>query len=502
MRAESVFAGVCALIIAIATGALVAFADPGTLVQYTLAVVLSLSLLAALISGRRAVRRVGNRESRSDAEEEVSESLAGRAARGLFYLAALTIAVQVARFKGFALSDYLFAAAFVLALADCLSGRRSFPRFPSWIIIGAVLFAIGAFASGLRNSGNANLSYANATQFVLVAVGWLMLGALVLRTRKQLERGMSLWVASVALCAAWAIGQKLGAAPVFTDDATGRLGGLSLHPNALGAMAAVVMLPTLVLMLDARSAVSRSWLAVAFILIVAGLGISGSISGAAAAIASLLVGLIAQRTTVAVAIALLAAVAIGGYAVHSGNAETTQIGRFSVATSQNAAYGQGSLSSRVDVYDQAWTTIKEHPVIGRGLDPDSAAIYTSTTGREHLVHNLFLGTWYESGLLGLMGVLLIIGAICLESWRNVIRAASAQAQLLSIGLLGGVVGMVAVSMAEPIRDQRFVLVPACFAIAMYALRVAPARAERAVPGAAGERQQIAASSGARAVKIG
>jgi hypothetical protein len=142
---------------------------------------------------------------------------------------------------------------------------------------------------------------------------------------------------------------------------------------------------------------------------------------------------------------------------------SSAIARFSTATNSRAQYGQDTLASRIRTYERAWRRIRTEPFLGTGLDAQSAEIYDEQNRMYYPVHNLFLGRWYDSGLLGLAGILVLVGTLWRLGWLQV---SSSVDRYLALALLAGFIAYIGDDMSEPSLYKRFSLVPALLIVAL------------------------------------
>jgi O-antigen ligase len=293
--------------------------------------------------------------------------------------------------------------------------------------------------------------------FYLVAA-WFWLAAICLRTRNQIWAALKFWVVSAAVCGVWALAQKYVHVPGGVD--ADRFAGLADHVNDLGSLTACALVPALALAYRAKK-----W-TVAVVGIAVGLVLSGSIGAGIAALAALAVGLVSRELTKPT----LVAIAVGAVALvlASPLIGTSAVTRFSTATSSFAPNNQDTLNTRLRTYKAAWHRIEQSPLLGSGLDLPSAQIYDPQSGNSFQVHNLFLGRLYDSGILGLAGILVLVTCLGVAGWRLVI---SSPDRYLSLALFAGFVAYVAADMSEPSLYKRYSLVPAFLIIAFRAVAI-------------------------------
>lgn len=391
------------------------------------------------------------------AEETVDHLVWGRR---LFYAGMLTISWLQLRIAGFTISDYLFFAA-LLAVVVAVSVRpSSLPRLPVPLVIGLALFVAGSLIATLFASQAPAQSAAAMVRFVYLLTAWLAVSVVVLRTPSQVRTAVACLVTSVAICGVWAVMQKVGLIPSVAG-AGGRVSGLADHVNALGAMCAIALVPTLVLL---RSRAGPLW-AIAALAIVAGLFLSGSIGASVAATGALLAGLVSPRLA---RIAVVGAVVSGlvlFYFSQSSLLDASPLERLDTVADPQAQYGQATLYSRIGLFTEAWQGIKSSPVVGVGLDEASSTIYSPISGDRHQVHNLILGPLYEGGLLSGLGVVIILCWMVTLGVQTVIRVSS-EDRLLAVGLLAALTAVLIVGIGEPLLYQRYALAPVALLMAL------------------------------------
>lgn len=384
-------------------------------------------------------------------------------ARYLFYAGLATMPLLSLRVGGVTVSDLLFLGALALALIDVAPDLEyRFPRMPAAFVVGIGIFASGAFVVTVAHSLDPAESVVILLRVLYLLVAWFLLGMLVLRTTRHVRTAIGWWALGVAVCVLYAIAQRVGYAPGV--DPTGRVPGLAEHVNDLGSLSAVAVFPALALAYATRQ---WFWYAGAA-LAITGVGLSGSLGAAAALLAATLVCAISRPLTKAALVLALIGAGVLFYTATTVGLEGTPLGRYeAVTTGQTSAEG-GTLKIRLDTAKVAWEGIKDDPFIGAGLDAESAQVYSFLSGRPHAIHNLFMARWYESGVLGLLGVLVIVWVLLATHWRIVVRSGDKD-QVLAIGLLAGSVVFVGLGLTEPLLYKRYALVPAGLGLAMLAI---------------------------------
>jgi O-antigen ligase len=290
---------------------------------------------------------------------------------------------------------------------------------------------------------------------------------------------ITLWVASAALGGVAAIlhllaGDVIPESPVVF----GRSTGFTTHPNELGALTAIALVPAF--MLAARDHISRRERVVSYgllLLVGTGLILSGSVSALLAAVAAVFTWLAlgnrsrnTMRVYAATAVGVIAITIAQG--VLGGQTPWERFVRVT-DTSYGASNGAGSLQSRISTYQAALARIDEQPFLGVGLDLLSVTATTSPTGTvvdDHDVHNIVIGTWFKTGLLGVLGIVIAFVAIFREGWKGMVRARSADERAAALALFCAVVGFVVFAMGQPVLYSRIGWICAAFVIALRAVQ--------------------------------
>lgn len=386
-------------------------------------------------------------------------------ARRLYYAGMLTMPLLSIRAAGVTVSDYLFLAALAAAAVDWVGDREHrLIGLPQLLSVGIAAFAVGSLLATIYHSSDPVSSLGVTARVVYLLVVWFLLGTVVLRTAAHVKTAVAFWVGGTAICGFYALAQKAGVTSGGTDGA-GRVVGLAEHVNDLGGLSAVAIVPAIVLAFVTRNQLYS----VCALGAVCGLMLSGSIGAAIAALVALTICGLSRRMKRVVATLAAVGVCLLVYLSATTALESTPVGRFKVATDPGASFNQGTFYTRVDTIQTAWVQIKRDPFIGAGLDFTSARIYSNRDGQPYAVHNLFVGRWYESGLLGLIGIALIVSSFLSTAWRAVVQARGDE-RLLALSLGAAVVGFVIVSMSEPILYTRYGLAPAALAIALAAVQ--------------------------------
>ena len=480
LQAEHVFVVAAAALLSV-LGGLAAVFFP------TLAVVMLVALSAWLLFAfaRRALseharslesRVADHRDSALQADQVVDDATEGGfdVPRRLYYAGILLLGLVTLRVTGqVTFSDLLFLASFLFACAELVILRRKVPvKLPFLLLIGVALFSFGGLISTF-DSYEALKSLAVIARLVFLTVFWLWLGTVVLRRQEHMTRAISCWVLSAAICGGGAIIQLLlgDVIPNASIDG-GRATGFTGHPNDLGALTAIAFVPALMLASRPRiAAASRAWFYLLLLLVAAGLILSVSIGALIAAACAVFVWLVFQRPSIhsTLALATLAACVVALVTLQSIRGAPDPLERFETATSTSSQAGVvqvGSVHQRIGTYRVAIERIEENPFVGVGLDLFSVTRPFGVEAYEYDVHNLVIGLWYKTGLIGLVGMLLALFAIVRSGWTAISESISASERRLAVALGSSVVAFVVFAMTAPILFTRLGWISAALLLAL------------------------------------
>jgi O-antigen ligase len=389
-----------------------------------------------------------------------------RLARWLTYLGFGTLALLTLRpTSALTVSDWVFLSALVVMVLGYRYESRGIRIAPPRLVLaGVALVVIGALLS-LEDSVDGGESLAVVARFVYLTLGWFALAGYALRTTRDVSVATQLWVASVGLSGAAAVAQLFGGPDIIPGTAAvlGRMTGFTQNVTDLGGMCAIALAPAISL-LDSpgRGPVRRIASVVLVGLVAAGLILSGSVDGLIAAAVALAIWIWTGspgRRGVGALLGLAALfVVIAGTTVLEGlvlpGARIASV--FSGASDPNATF-----YARLQTYEQALSWIGGSPVFGAGFDTASAS--HSGVG---LVHNLLIASWFEGGIFGFVGIVVVLLGTAVTAWRAWTGSRSPESRRLAASLLAAVGAAIAFSMGNPILFQRYIWAPAFLVIAL------------------------------------
>ena len=221
-------------------------------------------------------------------------------------------------------------------------------------------------------------------------------------------------------------------------DLEGRLQGGAGDPNFLAAL----LVPAIMLacgLAVRRSSARRLLLGLATVIIALGLAATESRGGLIAAGVCAGVALViwrGRRGLVLIAIGLAAGAAVMYFA--------------SDPTAWHRITESNHGSGRLDIWKVAWRVVHDHPFVGVGVAQfpqvsphyviqPGALLYVNLIVEKHIVvHNLYLGLWAETGIIGLLLFLGLVVASLLAGW-NAVQRFDAQGDEEMSGLARGAV---------------------------------------------------------------
>ncbi|MDQ6949697.1 MAG: O-antigen ligase family protein, partial [Actinomycetota bacterium] len=400
-----------------------------------------------------------------------TKELSLRTPRALYYIGMLLLCQLTFRpFGGATLSDWFFLASMVATVTVLLANRRSpTTSLPPKLLLGVLVFVCGGALSSLGADSPLG-SMAVMIRFVYVTVIWFWLGAAVLQTPSHVRTAQACWVVSATATGAAAIAQlAFGDVIPNTTIAFGRMTGFTQHVNDLGGLSAIALVPAIMFATGHGSTSARRVLVyVPVIIIGIGLLLSGSIGGVLAACAGLGIWVVfgkgRNRLLVLLLIAAVGLVLVVKYQQNAGGlsprASLTRV-------TGGAADSEGTLHIRLETLRAAWKSLVHNPVIGVGLDEKSSTL--PSTGLQ--VHNMFIGPWFEAGIMGLIGMLLTVGVLLRLGRASV--SESRTDRMLALSLYCALIAFLVFGMGAPVLYQRYGWASAALVVALHA-RLRPA----------------------------
>ena len=358
-------------------------------------------------------------------------------------------------------------------------------RLPWLLLLGGLLFNVGGLISSFH-SNHTRGSLLELARLDYVLLVWLWLGPQIIRTISQLSLAIRFWTISAAVAGGGAIIQLIfGDVIAGTHSSFGRMTGLTQHVNDLGGLTAIALVPSLMFAtLPGASRRARLFGIVVTVLVVAGLILSGSVTGFVSAAIAICIWFITTRhDRRSLLIFGILAVAIVGVlvlqALHNGVSPEARL--VEVLTGPG---DQSTGRTRLQVDVTALQAIQHHPFVGVGLD---SASYINAVG--DLVHNILIEAWLGSGLAGLLGLALIVVAVA-RAAIDAVRRCNEDLKPVANALLASFFASFAFSMAAPVLLSRYAWLPAAMLVILRQLGRAANALDNPGPMRATTQQQL------------
>jgi O-antigen ligase len=387
-------------------------------------------------------------------------------ARFVYYLGILTLSALAFRpFASITFSDWAFLAALLLAFLDLLlSGERLGLSISRSILLGSAIFAIGGLVSSVH-AASPVASVAVVLRVLYLTIVWFWLGTAVLRRSQDVRVAVRLWVLSAAAGGVAAFIQLRGFDVVhLTSFSALRMTGLAEHVNDLGGITCIALVPALALGVASRTVRDRLVSYICLLSVVGGLILSGSLTGMAVGGVAVLLWaalVIKQRLSALIMVCALGVAVLGILTLQAAQGLPSPFERFSQSTFSSSD-PNATFWSRINTDQVAWQSIQASPILGAGLDPNSGL---TSTGYQ--VHNSLLGAWYEAGLLGILGLVLVFFGVMRIGRSVVVNATTQEDWSFGAALFISFLSFVAFGMAAPILYQRYGWVSAAVLLAFW-----------------------------------
>jgi O-antigen ligase len=352
-------------------------------------------------------------------------------------------------------SDWLFFFSLCLAVSVfCLRQPRFTVKLPPLLLAGTALFVMGGLASSF-GSDVPNQSIVVILRLAYLTVVWFWLGTVVLQRVEHIWLAVGVWVMSASLDGAGAILQYFKG-DVIPGGAVhwGRVSGFTANINDLGGITSTALVPALLLLLFKMRGRRRAYStlgSVTVVLIATGLILSGSVGSFLAMCVATAFWFGAHPTPVRrlLALAVVAAALLVAFSSHTPTYSQSVIDRVNHFGAGSPDDPNKTLDSRLQGYHVALVRIVKDPFVGVGLDTESSRAGTLP------VHNIIIGTWFESGILGVIGIILIFLSVAREALTAIMRSKDAHERALAIALASSFVAFLVFLLSEDALYTRY-----------------------------------------------
>jgi O-antigen ligase len=212
-------------------------------------------------------------------------------------------------------------------------------------------------------------------------------------------------------------------------------------------------------------------------LIAAGLVLSASVAAMLAGLVAIVAWLIAPAVRAPGRLAVITALAFTLIALTlAGGQITSPTERLQeVTTSSGTQATSGSGGVRIRTIKRALPRIAEDPIVGTGMDTagETVNIISQGTTVPQMVHGAPVAVWYEAGIFGFLGFVIVIGALAVCAWRSLV-AGDQSDLLIGLAISAAFVAFVIYAFSSPFVYQQYGWFSAVMLIAWRARRDAVA----------------------------
>ncbi len=409
------------------------------------------------------------------------------AALGLACLGLALLGFNKFRVAATPISDVVFLVGAVVTGLKMLSGKTADLSPPGMrktsppILLGTILLGAAGTIACFQSFTPAD-SAIQVVRIVWITLVWFWFLRAVTPDRTALNRLFKAFEVTVVVSCAGAIAGYFGLVHLTTDNPDNRQAAWFGHPNELGGLLIVAM-PLVVMGVPWRGAQTTGlpWRRIAmFGLVGFAIGTTGSLTAfiSTAIGLALCVGIslltkgpraagAKPPSPIPILLGMVVAVAAAAWLFSS---DLPVVDRLTQFEGGDSAVNE-SVSSRGNVNSYVIGNFDNSLVTGVGLDADTNFIseQDGEVGASR-VHNMFLKLLYETGLPGLVGLLVVVVASVRQAWLLVLNTRGTPLHAASIGLMSSILSINAFAMFQPVFAQRFYWLPLALVSVLWALR--------------------------------
>lgn len=399
-----------------------------------------------------------------------------------------TLTFNVTRVGGFTIADLFFLASAgaigfdMVAGTDQLLAPKRYRAGSQLVFVGALLLLTFETISALESWAPL------ASMMVVIRMGWttllwFWLVRTVARDRQTYLSLIRAYQVSVVISAVAGLLGYYGVAFVSTDWGD-RQAALTYHPgefmNFMISGFWFFLMPVIIPERGAWPQRSNLWWGLSIPLLALAIFATGSTSALLALGASVLavggVALVAgsgrsRRRSPIATLALVAAAAAGMFALGTSNAPIVErLSGDTTGLDNSVAAREKANSAIVDEFDH-YLVVGIGPFFASGAGSSVAESQVGAGGVIHNgVHNMWLKTLYESGLVSLIGLLIIIGATARQAYRLVLATRGTSLYPIALACVGSLTCAVVSSQFGPTAYARHFWLPFALISGLWAVR--------------------------------
>jgi putative inorganic carbon (HCO3(-)) transporter len=287
----------------------------------------------------------------------------------------------------------------------------------------------------------------STVQRYLLNAGFFVIVATTIRDRRDAGLLMGAFAAGAFIAAVYGL-----MSPGRFESEFGRLESAALDPNELSA----VLVPAVAICMFTALGLRRPLLQLTALAVgsVCGLTILMTVSrgGLIALFVMLVVAIIAGGRWRGQMLLIAATIAAGGFIYFAAFAPPSAVEHLQSTTQGDARFAEG----RYTIWQIAWRMVEDNPVLGVGggnfatesrnylLEPGAAPRSDLIINRDIIVHNTYLETAVEYGVIGIslfLGLIVACYAALIKAVRTFKRNGDREMELLSRALLAAIAGI-------------------------------------------------------------
>jgi O-antigen ligase len=140
----------------------------------------------------------------------------------------------------------------------------------------------------------------------------------------------------------------------------------------------------------------------------------------------------------------------------AGGAVTSPTKRVEEVTTNGVSTNSGSGVIRLKIVRRAWPRIESNPIVGRGLDSSGLSVNVINHGTivAYQVHGGPISIWYQAGIFGLVGVLIVVWTLLRGAWRT-LGAGDQTDMLIGLSILAAFIAFLINAMTTPFVLQQY-----------------------------------------------
>lgn len=369
------------------------------------------------------------------------------------------------RAGGFTIADlvFLLVAALILLSVGNGGGKHLAPtaarRASPMLLVGLALLTVGGLLATFLRSFDASGSAMVLLRLWYITIVWFWTLRTVCGGWKDLRRLLIAFVAGAVVNSVFGIFQEV----TGTNEGSpfwGRSPGFTDHFNSLGTAVAVTI--PLLIVWRSEPGTSPRWKRarlLAVVIALGGIGVSGSMTALAAAIVGAAATWVApwlfagsRQSRRAIVPGIIGATVVF-LVVASGLVSLSVTERFTAYLEGSSRYVAGSVSEREQLNEIAVDEIIASPVVGVGLDPESAEIDLGHEPKR--IHSLYYRSLYEMGILGFIGISTIFALSAHQAIAAARYLRRRQDDWIPIALFGSMTTLLADGFFSPPLVERY-----------------------------------------------